>query len=840
MGKTIKIVAIFCIGFWCLISSGYAQESANKEPLTVVLSKLQKQYNIQFNYAEDMVKDVFIKAPSTPMLLDELLAYLEINTQLSFTTISDDIVLVKPKQKLSLCGYVKDKDSNAPLDSATILTASSATTTNENGFFKIEVASSTEVLSISYLGYKTITKSYADFQTKNCETFLMQPDFLSLSEIVISNYITTGINKINNGSYKIDFNNFEILPGLIENDVLQSVQAFPGILSVNETVSNINIRGGTHDQNLILWDDIKMYQSGHFFGLISMYHPQITQKVSLRKNGTEVSYTDGVSGTIAMQTEAELNDAFNAVMGVNLTDANGFIDAPIGKKSSLQIAARTSISNFVETPTYTSYFDRISQNTEVANNVTTITNTDKTFDFFDTSLRWIYKISDNDELRLNFINVYNELQFDENALINNKVESRTSQLNQSSIAGALHYNRIWNSKFQTTFEVYETDYQLKATNANILDSQRFLQENKVSETSVKLKTHYKLFNNFQLLSGYHFVETQVTNLDDVDNPLFRLLVSEVVRTHGVFSQLGYKSQNKNTNLNVGVRYNYIDKFKKSIVEPRISFSQQFLKHLTFEILGEFKHQNTSQVVNFQNDFLGIEKRRWQLSNNNDIPVMESKQASAGLSYSHKGWLLNAEAYYKLVDGITSQSQGFQNQYEFAKSVGNYDVKGVDVLLRKQIRKVNTWLSYSYMNNQYHFKDLEPNRFSSNFDITHSATFGLTYGLKNFKLSAGLNWHSGKPITQPVVGNEILAAGSINYAATNASNLQDYMRLDASAIYNFKLGKSTKARLGISVWNVLNKENEINNFYRVTNETLNETIQRSLGLTPNAVLNIYFN
>ncbi|NCQ14905.1 MAG: hypothetical protein GW810_08920, partial [Flavobacteriales bacterium] len=62
----------------------------------------------------------------------------------------------------------------------------------------------------------------------------------------------------------------------------------------------------------------------------------------------------------------------------------------------------------------------------------------------------------------------------------------------------------------------------------------------------------------------------------------------------------------------------------------------------------------------------------------------------------------------------------------------------------------------------------------------------------------------------------------------------------SAIYNFKLGKSTKAHLGVSVWNVLNKENEINNFYRVTNETLTETIQRSLGLTPNAVLKIYFN
>jgi TonB-dependent Receptor Plug Domain len=834
MGKKNKIVIIFCL----LLSTSYAQEIVDKLVLSSVLAKLQEQYNIQFNYAEDMVADVFIKAPSKSMLLDELLAYLEINTQLSFTAISDNIILIEPKDTLSLCGYLKDKDTNTPMASATIQTRFNGTTSNENGFFKIEVNSNSELVTINYLGYKTIRKPYSEFQKNNCEILWMEPDFLPLSEIVISNYITTGINKINNGSFEIDFTNFDILPGLIDNDVLQSVQAFPGIISVNETVSNINIRGGTHDQNLILWDDIKMYQSGHFFGLISMYHPQITQKVSLRKNGTDVSYTDGVSGTIAMNTEETLNDTFSGVIGVNLTDANGFLDTPIGKKSSLQIAARTSISNFVETPTYTSYFDRISQNTEVAKNSAAISNTDKTFDFYDTSLRWIYKISDKDELRLNFINVQNELKFDENALVNNQNESRTSQLNQSSIAGALHYDRIWNSKFQTTFEVYETDYLLKATNANILDSQRFLQENKVSETSIKLKTNYKLYNNLHLLGGYHFVETQVTNLDDVDNPLFRLLVSEVVRTHGVFSELGYKSQNRSTNLNVGIRYNYIDKFQKSIIEPRLSFSQQFLKHLTLEILGEFKHQNTSQVVNFQNDFLGIEKRRWQLSNNKDIPVMESKQASLGISYSKKGWLLNAEGYYKLVDGITSQSQGFQNQYEFAKSVGNYDVKGVDLLFRKQLRKFNSWLSYTYMTNQYHFKDLEPNRFSSNYDITHSATLGLAYSLKNFKISSGLNWHSGKPITQPVKGNEILA-GSINYASTNASKLEDYMRLDISATYNFKLGRSSIAYLGISVWNLLNKENEINSFYKIDNESLSETIQRSLGLTPNAILSISF-
>jgi hypothetical protein len=63
-----------------------------------------------------------------------------------------------------------------------------------------------------------------------------------------------------------------------------------------------------------------------------------------------------------------------------------------------------------------------------------------------------------------------------------------------------------------------------------------------------------------------------------------------------------------------------------------------LDDFTFEVLGEFKHQNTSQIINFQNDFLGIEKRRWQLTNDQDIPIIRSKQISSGLNFSKAGWL----------------------------------------------------------------------------------------------------------------------------------------------------------------------------------------------------------
>lgn len=757
--QTKRYFFIIFISFIFSLGSN-AQETSKRLPLVEVLSFLEIQYNIQFNYAEDAISKIVIAEPSKDLSLSDILIYLSDKTDLEFTLINNNMVLVVSKMN--------------------------------------------------------------DLKLQK------------LSEVTVAGYIVKGINKLNDGSFEIDVSDFDILPGLIDTDVLQAVQAFPGVQSINETVSNINIRGGTHDQNLILWDDIKMYQSGHFFGLISMFNPQITQRVSLIKNGSSTEYTDGVSGTISMETDRDINDKFKGSLGINFIDANGFADIPLSEKSSLQVATRKSISDFTETPTYDNFFERISQDTEVENNVMSIINSDKQFDFYDTSLRWIYKINDKEELRVNFINAANELVFNENT----DEESRESSLTQNSIAGAIHYSRVWNSNWQTTFEGYETDYKLKAINANIIDSQRFLQENKISETSIKFKANYKVNDRLQLLNGYHFVETEITNLDDVDNPLFRSLVSEVVRTHGLFSQLSYKSKDRNTNLNTGLRYNYIGKFKKPIIEPRLSFSHKFLQNFSFEILGEFKHQNTSQVINFQNDFLGIEKRRWQLSNDNDIPIIRSKQGSVGLSFNKSGWLLSVEGYYKKVKGITTQSQGFHNQYEFIKTDGVYEVRGVDFIVRKQLNDFNTWLSYSYMNNNYIFKALPEYSFPSNFDITHALTLGTNYTSKRLKLSAGLNWNSGKPKTSPVFGNTV-TNNEINYNATNSEQLQDYLRVDLSALYDFKLNKATNANLGISVWNLLNKKNTINNFYRLNNNAVSEIKQQSLGITPNVIFRVHF-
>ena len=615
-----------------------AQQPSPDQSLVSILNDLQVKFGVQFNYASQSVENINIAPPEENWDLDKILSYLNEKTGLQFSRLAENIISITIAQHL-LCGYLKDKDSGEPIVFASIIAGTNTTMTNTEGYFEITDIRSDSNIQIRHLGYKSLERELTFFKKTGCGEIFMLPDQQQLAEVILYDYLTRGIDKLNDGSFTIDFNQFNILPGLIENDVLQSVQAFPGIQSINETVSDINIRGGSNDQNLILWDGIKMYQSGHFFGLISMYNPQITQKVTLLKNGSPVNLTDGVSGTIAMETEEYINQDFKGNIAINFIDASAYTDIPLGSKSSIQLAARKSISNLWETPTYSQYFERISQETEVADNIDQVINSDIEFDFYDTSLRWLYAPGSKDEIQFNFIAANNELVFDENAQINSELITRQSNLEQNSIAFGLQYRRKWSDVFITSLEAYNSDYKLKAINANILDDQRFLQENKVSETGISLNTRYAIRDNLNWQNGYQFIETKVSNLDDVDNPIFRQLVGEVLRIHALFTALEINSANKKTHITAGIRLNYLDKFGKLIPEPRLSLNYQLAKGFNAEVLGEFKHQNTSQIINFQNDFLGIEKRRWQLSNNDDIPIIESKQISAGLSYSKSGWVV---------------------------------------------------------------------------------------------------------------------------------------------------------------------------------------------------------
>lgn len=739
--------------------------------------------------------------------LIDVLEALETRFQLSFsyaTEVVENITVFPPSETLNLEETLNFLSTQAPLKFT--------------------------ILNASFIAITSTEKDHVGFELQE------------LNEVVVSNYLTAGITRNNNGETTIKPQKFGILPGIIEPDVLQSIQALPGIMSVDETISNINIRGGTHDQNLILWDGIKMYQSGHFFGLISAFNPYLTEHVDVSKSGTSAQYGDGISSVIDMQNSDNLNQEFKAGLGINMINLDGFLKLPISKTIEFQLSTRRAITDFVNTPTYNSYFDRVFQDTDITNNGRDLNGTiskDETFYFSDISSKLLVNLSEKDRLRFNFMVVSNNIEYKEASTINGQDSESSSYLNQNSLNGGVSYERFWSSKFNSHLQVYASDYNLDATNQDLVNNQRLIQENKVTEYALKLNTNWYINDLFKLTSGYQFFETGVSNLEDVNNPVFRSYIKEVVRTHSVYSELQYLCDNLNTNIKFGGRINYFDKFDTYTIEPRVSFSQRFWNHFRFELLGEVKSQTTSQIIDLQNDFLGIEKRRWILANNEDIPIIKSKQGSAGFHFDKDNFLVSIEGYLKQVEGITSRSQGFQNQFQYANDIGEYEVLGLDVLINKQFQNTSTWLSYTYSDNTYTFNTLNNgNEFPNNVDITHAVTFGATQTLNKLKLALGVNWHSGKPLTKPNTDTPIVN-NSINYTAPNSSNLDDYFRVDFSATYRFTLGNTANAVAGVSLWNLTNKENIINSYYKLENDEVIRIDNISLGITPNASLRVNF-
>ncbi len=833
-----KITTLLIVLFFTFYQA-YSQSAQDTSSLLSILNQVQKKYNCTFSYADVDIQKIALQKPSESLNLEDTIEYLNNNTPLDFTFLDKtNIVLSLTPQEHEICGVLTSID-NKLITGATIQSENNASVSNQNGEFKLKVENINGLIKINFIGYKTQILSTKSLLDKPCKNIILIPEVQYLSEVILNNYLVKGINKKSDGSTIIDYTDFGILPGLIEPDLLQTLQALPGILSVEETVSDINVRGGTNDQNLILWDGIKMYQSGHFFGLISAFNPYLTKNVQLIKNGSSATYGDGVSSVISMNTTNEINQKPDVGIGVNMISVDGYIDVPLSKKSSLQLSARKSISEVLETPTYKQFFDKAFQDSEVVARTENIFNTDDEFSFYDASFRWLYQVTNKDLLKINALIIRNNLIFQENALINEVNVSRESNAKQNNSAASISHYRNWNDIIKSELIVYGTKYDLEAINSDILNNQRLLQQNEVIENGLKLNSLIKLNSTFNLKTGYQFNETGIINLKDVNNPTFRDFTKEVIRTNSFFTETEYKSKDSNTHLNIGVRFNHFDKFNSSLFEPRVSFNHKFNNRFTFEILGELKSQVTSQVIESQNDFLGIENRKWVLSNDQDIPIIKSQQVSLGLSYNHNNWLISTEGYYKHVDGIISQSQGFQNQFEFIQDHGEYTVRGLDFLINKRFEKFSTWFSYSYAKNNYTFSQLNKNDFPNNIDIRHQINFALAYSLKGLKFSTGITWHSGKPTTQPISGNQTIN-NSINYQDPNSSFLEDYIRWDTSATYTFKMSKKIDGLVGISIWNILNQENTVNNYYRINSEdTIEEIRQQGLGFTPNINFRVNF-
>lgn len=826
--------------FLLFIASHGLSQTHGKQSLQKVLAVLENRYDITFTYADDNIAGVSVTPPSDKFNLAEALRYLQQSTGLHFQQLNERFVTIsKAEGSQEICGIITYSDTGEGVAGASIQSGESFSISNENGYFSLKDISADSTVHIRFVGYKSMDIPVREFLGAPCKNIIIEPHFTPLEAIFVSAFITEGIDKKVDGSLVINAETLGMLPGLTEPDVMQTIQTLPGIQSINETISDINVRGGTNDQNLILWDGIRMYHSGHFFGLISAFNPYLTEKITLVKNGSSAGAGDGVSSTIDIRTDEQLSEYFSMGAGLNMINGDVLARIPLSEKTSLHVSARRSIADVMKTPAYKQYFMRAFRGSDVTDSPDPDSMIEKNekFYFYDTSLKFLYNITSKDKLRISFLNVNNDIEYEESALINNINEIRASGLEQQNLASGIFYSRLWNEKFRTSAQLYLSSYKLGAANSDLQNDQLLLQENKVLDTGLKTDARIRLTTNIDLFTGYQFFETGITNLDEINNPPFRRSIKKVLRTHAAFSEVDFTSDR--TNMRMGVRANYLPAFQQFIIEPRFAFNQNLLEDFYLEILGEMKHQTTTQIIDLQSDFLGVEKRRWVLSNDDDIPIIKSKQVSGGLYYRKNRFLISLEGYYKSVEGIITSSQGFQNQFQFIRTSGNYKTIGVDFLTSKKFDQFTIWFSYSNAENTLEFNELIPPSFPGNLDIRHRAIFGGSFQKNGLELSAGLNWHSGKPFTEPVKMKE-MANNTINYDIPNGSRLDDYLRIDISGKYLFSISKRVKGQVGASVWNILDRQNIVNTYFLINDNRQLESIQQpSLGRTANVILRVTF-
>ncbi len=835
----IFIFITFCPGF-----EAAAQETGKNQPLKEILSNLENRHEVRFSYRHQDIAGIIITIPEEDLDLEEVLEFLKKQTDLTLRRLDERyIAIIKNITKIDLSATVLDSATGMPLEGATIFTSDSLTTgfTDRQGRFSLKNIPADALIKIRFLGYET-WKRPAEAIEKNPSIFLTSA-FQPLQETVIVNYLTSGISKKIDGSTYIDTDRFGVLPGMVEPDVLQTIESLPGVESVNETISNINIRGGTSDQNLVLFDGIKMYLTGHFFGLISAFNPNLTKDVNVIKNGSSAHLNDGISGTIDIHSKDDLSQTFSAGAGINLVSTDAYLQLPITKKFELHFSGRRSINDFFNTPTYDSYFSRTLQDTEITMETSEDHLKTADFNYYDTSLKALYDFNDDQQLRFTFIKIHNDLEYIESFKENPSDESRRSRLAQDNLALGGTWNAKWNNSFETNTSSYFTRYRLDALNHTLNTDQRLIQENEVLETGLKFNSVKTLSNKIKLLNGYQFYEVGVSNNENLNNPFFSSRIKNVIRSHSVYSEINFLGEQ--TFLRGGIRLNYLPKFSKFLAEPRLSFNQDLGNKVSFKAQAEMKSQTTSQIIDLQGDFLGVENRRWILSDDDTYPVITSRQVSAGFDYKAGGWYIDLEAFFKEVKGVSTSNQGFQDQNEFKRTSGSYTARGMELLVNKKAGPFHTYFTYTLGENNYSFEELTPSEFPNNFDIRHSGSLAANYTLNRLKFSLGGHLRSGKPYTRPIAGKETRREGNnwvVNYASPNEETLPSYFRIDFSSAYNFSVSGKAKAQISLGLLNILNRKNVINRYYRISSDSPRETVQidnTSLGFTPNASFRMSF-
>ena len=858
---------------WCFLFvipqyAVIAQEAKNEISFQKLLSHIENKYDIRFSFMTKQISKITLSNIDFNASLKQLLEEINKQTLVFVEKIDERYYVIRNKTeegKITLCGTLVNPFTQKTISDARIFNSSSREQvfSDEAGSFILYLANPSDQISINALGYKIEYYKAHELQDASCPDIPMYEQSNELDEVLISDYLKNDLDKIgNDGNFSLNPNKLGLIAGLTEPDIFETLQILPGVQGVSESASELLIRGGNPDQNLILLDGIRLYNLSHLFGAFSIVNPYITENIELyRGDGVNPKYGGALGGIISIRSISKIPEKTTGSFGTTLVNSDINVSAPIGKNIAIVASARSSINALFENDTFVNYLARATQNIQfesqalnIVNNTEVISNS---FNFYDFSLKVISKPSQKNKINLtSFYNSnsittrYTDSEFPNFMLdwegtktsigIGTSWEHKLSDKLTTSIAGSF-------SGFDENINTSRTNEE---DNGDIVTNASDIATYNIEDFSAEGSLIWKPDQKYTINAGYQFSDISMSSENQERNSDY--FGKRVNQTHTLYSNLQFQFKSfVATDLGIRTSRFSILQNNKIYVEPRLSLRLKFNDHFKIRMSYAVNTQAIHQLSYLTSISFPIESNPWVLLQPtiyND--PLQNQQWSLGFLFSKKTWDINLDFYAKKTTNINTGIRGFQQIN--APRLGSSSTKGADLLIKKKIRNYRSIITYSFMDQDFKFEGLNQNRsFSGNFDTTHSFTWSHMIKYKWLSFALRWNYRTGTPFSS-IIGDEDHVDIDSNLIINtedllNTERLKAYHRLDFSSTFEFTLSKKRKlyGKLILSALNLYDRKNELGIYYdhntQGTDSPEDKQIftTKSLGLTTNLALRIMF-
>lgn len=673
--------------------------------------------------------------------------------------------------------------------------------TDSAGSFLIQVPKGKFQITISYTGYKKFSQSLS-IARDTIIYFFLQTKNEELNEIIVtadrtlqSDQFETTRMSTNTLSGK-EISSIPVLGG--EADLIKTIQLLPGVTKGADGTTDLFVRGGAADQNLVMLDGAPVYNTGHLFGFLSVFNPDMLDKVESINGAFPSEYGGRLSSILDVSSKSTMPNRTKLKGNIGLLASRLMIEQPIVKdKLAIWVAGRRT------------YVDQVIR----------LTGEELPYFFYDLNAKVIYKPNARDRMEFTIYEGNDVLDFSRAP----RATLRNRNITNSFTLGNSTQTFLWKRNFynfNTTLSLYRTVFQYNIQ-STFTDNALFVNSSIVDVGGKWIIASDSLKKKISVKGGVEMVQHQVApNRITTTGEISDILKSgattpqTALETSGFFHVDGSLTPRLRFNAGARVSSAYVNNTFYVNPEPRVAF-RYAIDSLTaikasYSRMAQYLHRVSSAAVAFPTDIWYPVTSR--------VKPQTADQIALGVqrTFPKQNVYVSVEGYYKWMHDLIGYKEGaslllntnFENQLVQGKGLSY----GLEVLIKKESGKLTGWISYTLAKSERQYDEVNNGDwFLARYDRRHNLAVVMNYQLsKRWSVSSVFEFISGSRFT-PIIGQYVVPAPSLAgidlipvYAPINSVKLADTHRLDVGVKYRTRPDKKLQGEWFVGVYNVYNR------------------------------------